>query len=82
MKGWLILSAALVSVPLVTDMIVDYQFRQMHAEQNIGYSQKDADALDHLIDRVNGEGTAKKRHAKLSGSDEQVALRYLWGDGQ
>ena len=56
MTRWLLLCVALVSLPALTDWLVDRNFRKHHADQNIGYSQKDRDGLSRLIESSPGKG--------------------------
>ena len=37
------------ATPIITDVIVDYQFRQELPDQNVGYSKADRDGLARLI---------------------------------
>lgn len=75
MTRFVIIAACLLTLPVFTDWFVDHQFQ--HPDLDIGYSQTDRDGMARLIDSAT-----RKRHQRLSGSDEQAALRRLWGDGQ
>ncbi len=57
MTRWLLLSAALISLPAFTDWAVDHQFRNQHADRNHGYSQKDRDDLAELVARSGDDRT-------------------------
>ena len=74
MKTWLLFATILVSLPAVTDYLVDYQFR--HSEQNIGYSKSEREGMAALVER----SLAKPKH-RMSEGEQAMAMKGLLESG-
>ena len=66
MTRWLLLCVTLISLPAVTDWLVDRQFRRHHTDRNIGYSQEDRDGLSRLIESSPGKAVYVWRTRKAA----------------
>lgn len=72
MTRWLLLCAALISLPALTDWLVDHDFRKQHSDQNIGYSKQDRDGLSRLIE------SSPRKHIYVWRTRKAAQIAEVW----
>jgi hypothetical protein len=72
-----VLLAIALALPYLVDEAVDCFFKQVHESK--GYTDGQVAGMKRLLDRELVRKPVKaKQH--MSGAEQAVALKYLWGD--